>query len=103
VSFKFIPDRAGIERLAKGPGMRDFVTGKAKRVESLAVASAPVDSGAYRASIGSTPADVTADGVTATVYSTDPAALMIEFGTSDTPPHRTLSSSVTAAGLKFKG
>lgn len=102
-SFKFIPNRHGIEDLAKSAGVRDFVTGKANTVLDAAERSAPVDSGAYLASLGATSSEVTADGVVATVYSTDPAALHIEFGTVDTPPHRTLSSAVTAAGLKFKG
>lgn len=101
--FRFIPNQSGIKALAASAGVRDFVTGKADRVLSAAQSAAPVDSGAYRASLGSTPASASDGEVTATVYSTDPAALHIEFGTVDTPPHRTLSSAVTAAGLKFKG
>ena len=65
----------------------------AGKIADAAAASAPVESGKFAASIHA----VTA-GDDVAVVSSDEAAPHIEYGTSDTPPHATISNAARRYG-----
>lgn len=101
MSFTFVPNKKGLDRLVRGDGVRDLVNHKTNRVLADAQVSAPRHTGDYERSLGSNGAHLTVDGWQGEVFSTDPFWHLIEFGSVNNPPYRTLSKAVTSAGLKF--
>lgn len=100
--MRFVPNAAGIEQVARGRQLGEFVGKLADRVLAEARRSAPVTTGDYRDSLASGPADLTVDGWEAQVGSSDPFWHLVEFGSVNNPPYRVLSNAVTAAGLEFE-
>jgi len=82
--------------LKNDPGVRKVLEGYAQRAKPVAqsLAQATADAGAFGASI-----DV--DGTR--LFSDDPGALSIEFGTSDTEPQAVLRRAAEAVGGKLSG
>jgi ABC-type Fe3+-hydroxamate transport system substrate-binding protein len=95
---KLNPNLEGV--LAKDPSLVALLEEKAKQVADTAQSIAPTGSdddphpGRFRDSIHAEGNKVVSD---------DPAALYIEMGTIDTPPHLTLHIAAETEGLKVKG
>ncbi len=99
MSVVFVPT-PGLESLIEhSEGVHDATKEKAERAESVAKALAPVLTGAFRDSIhvveNGTGYSVVADS---TDEQGNPDAAYIEFGTSDTPAHHTLSDALQSLG-----
>ena len=71
----------------------------AQAVEQTARGSAPVETGQFRNSFG---VEGSAGAGRIAVVNTDPAAFYIEYGTSDTPAHATLTNAARQYG-KYTG
>lgn len=80
----------GMASLLKDPGVRADLTRRAGPVESVARSSAPVDTGAYRASIGIRQG--TTDRAVVRVVATAPHAMAVEAATGN------LARALDAAG-----
>jgi len=84
--------------LKEHPPVVAGVTVAALRIEQLAVAIAPHRTGHYAESF-EVRIDRRKDRTVAVVRNTDDGALSIEYGTSDTPAHRTLRTASLARQL----
>lgn len=81
----------GIAALQRSAGPVNDALRRARQGAAYARDIAPKRSGRYASSIRATLAIRARDGrVVGVIYSDDVAAFQIEFGTSDTPAHRTL-------------
>lgn len=92
----------GIVELLNDAVSRQFVTDVTRRAADAARRVAPVGTGAYSDSIGSTEAEPTDRGAQAELYSTDPAWHLVEFGSQNNQPYRPLTSGVIDAGLDLE-
>jgi hypothetical protein len=95
--FRLVLNRPGIAALAKGREVKGVTRERAEDAAEAARSIAPVRTGAFRSSIG---VEDTDDG--ARVIATDPGAIYIELGTSDTPAHASLRRGAESAGLELR-
>lgn len=102
VKTTYTPNPAGISDLLRGRQVGEFVDSAAGRVLDSARAKAPVHTGDYKASLDRTAAELDGDTWSAVVYTDDPFWHLIEFGSVNNRPYRTLSQAVTDAGLDFE-
>jgi hypothetical protein len=79
----------GIGELLHTPGIASVMASSAAQIAARAAATAPRRTGHYADSFGSRIATRPAR-VIGVAYNNDPAALAIEYGTRDTPAHKTL-------------
>lgn len=87
----------GIGEMLKSPEMQAAMLRKAVKVRDRAAEIAPVDTGAYKASLEAS-SGIEADGKRAygRVTANVPYAFQVEYGTHDTPRHRTLGRALDA-------
>lgn len=98
-------DRRPLGTVLRGRQMRGVVLAAARLGAAHAAAIAPKESGAWSRSFRAAAGLGGRDRVIGRVYSTDPAAVAKEFGTSDTPGHHTLAKTAKwlPRGVKGKG
>jgi hypothetical protein len=92
-TVKYVPNLAGIELAAHGPGVIAAEHIVANQILDSAIALAPVDTGAYQASLA-----IEGD-LDPSVYSDIRYATYLEFGTSDTPVFATLRRASETAHI----
>lgn len=86
----------GMRRMLKSPEMQAAVEARAREIEAVAVATAPVRTGHYASSF-EVHKHEREDRAAARVVNTDPAALSIEFGARGSQGHYTLTRALDAA------
>ncbi len=91
--MRYTANRQGIARLLVSGEMHDALRDVGERAADFAASIAPRDSGEYAASfvVGT---EVHDERATAILGNTDPGAAAIEWGTSDTTGHHTLSRTI---------
>lgn len=97
----YSPSFKGLAELLKSPEMVAAMESIAQRGKAYAESIAPRDTGEYasRFSVASSRSGgVHHDRAVAYLINDDPASLSIEYGTSDTPKHRTLGRTIDALG-----
>lgn len=92
---------SGIGKMIRSPEMEREMRRRADKVAARARATAPVDSGEYKASFVVTSGrrgGSKKDRAFGRVTNTAPHAIHVETGTSRTPAHHTLRRALAAAG-----
>lgn len=98
---RFRASYRGIGRMIRSPEMRAEMRRRAEKVKAAAEATAPVDSGEYKASFKVTSGargGFRKDRAYGRVTNTAPHAFYVEYGTSSTRAHHTLRRALRAAG-----
>lgn len=97
-------DYHGIDELMRSPRTLALVASTAKAAARSAGQIAPEGGPAkgVAESYRSTPPHPTPTGIAATVYSTDPFAHLVEFGSIHNPPYAPLRRAVMRLGLKLR-
>lgn len=93
---RFRASYSGIGELARSLQMEAEMRRRAEKIAVFARATAPRDTGDY-ASRFEVDSGVRTDRAYGSVTNTHPAAFQIEYGTSDTPAHHTLTAAMQAA------
>jgi hypothetical protein len=91
---------SGIGELLRSPEIEAEMVRRAEKVKAQAEATAPVDSGEYKASFevhSSRRGGSKKDRASAVVENNDDAAFFVEYGASHTPRYRTLGKALDAA------
>lgn len=102
-TFEFTIAADAGRKLVGTPEVKAFIDERAQAALAEAQRIAPVVTGAYRDSLGITPATEGADGtVTAELWSDSWYWHFVEYGTATNPPHRVLETAVTGSGLDFE-
>jgi hypothetical protein len=90
----------GIGEMLKSPEIEAEMVRRAEKVKAQAEATAPVDTGQYKASFSvrsSRSGGAKHDRASAVVENSDDAAFFVEYGASHTPRYRTLGKALDAA------
>jgi hypothetical protein len=90
----------GIGEMLKSPEIEAEMVRRAEKVKAQAEATAPVDTGQYKASFSvrsSRRGGVKKDRASATVLNDSPESFYVEYGASHTPRYRTLGKALDAA------
>lgn len=98
--LKFKPRRAGIGEMLRSPEMVAEMLRRAEKARTLAEVIAPRHTGHYSTSFTASAVKrggIHHDRACGILRNTDLAALQIEFGTKDTPAHRTMITAMFAA------
>lgn len=106
-SFKFEPDRAGIEDVVNGPGVADYLTAVAKDAADRIRRRAPHGRDAffnYWKSVRHVPATRGPDGtLEAAAGSDSPGWHLAEYGTERLAPLAPIRRGVEEVGIKIEG
>lgn len=95
-------DPPGVLDLLNDLPARAYVESLAKKGAAEAKRLAPVQTGTYRDSLGSTPAETTPTGAKATFYSDDWGWHFVEFGSANNAPYRVLTRAAMSIGARFE-
>lgn len=101
--MRFKLNAAGVAAVARSPRVVAHVAGQALVVAAAVSAAAPERTGHFARSIEVSPAHPTAQGVEVTVFSTDIAAHIIEFGSVNNPPYSPFRRAAARLGLRLRG
>lgn len=102
-ALTFTLDPAAVKQLAHGEQVHAFVNEAVQRVLNAAQENAPVHGvPEYRPTLGSTPAEDTADTVQGEVWSSSSFWHLVEFGSIHNGAYHVLERAVTDAGLEFQ-
>lgn len=101
--MRFTLNRAGVDQLAKSPGVAVALSAKAVVVAGAVAANAPRHTGDFAGSIRVTPVYPTLGGVGVTVFSTDFAAHIIEYGSVNNPAYSPFRRAAAALRLVLRG
>jgi hypothetical protein len=96
---KFVPRRAGVGELLRSPAMVAEMLRRVEKAKALAEVIAPRQSGNYGKSFKATAVKrggINKDRACGRLTNVDLASLQIEFGTKDTPAHRTMTIAMFA-------
>ena len=102
--MRFKPNPDGIQDLAQSAGVRVHLDRLADSVKERveAESSSFARTGAYSRSIRTTKAERTIDGARVTVYSADPFAHLIEWGSAKNTAYAPLRRATSGLGMRFK-
>lgn len=103
MTVKFTPNHAGIDAVIRGAGVRALLDAAASNVVSAVEDRAPRRTGTFAGSITKTHAGLVPRGVGITVYSTDWAAHLVEFGSMNNPAYAPFRRAASALGLRLTG
>jgi hypothetical protein len=103
-SFKFTPNRRGIDEVLEGPGVERLLDELAERVASEIRSNAPVGSDFmdYRAGIDTEPAHRGFDGLEAAVVVDSPGWHLVEYGSVNTAPRAIIANAARAVLDNFE-
>lgn len=100
-AFSFSVNPVGLAAIMHSTDMHAFVADKVNTVLANARSGAPVASGDYLDSLGSTPPVDTPTTVRGEVWSSSSFWHLVEFGSINNHAYHLLERACTAAGLKF--
>lgn len=98
---RFVSDPLAERKLASWSGMIPELDAIVKAAESVAVATAPIESGRYKESISSDVGFDQRGKIIGRLRADDWKAIWIEYGTIKTPAHATLRRAMESLGLRI--
>lgn len=98
-SVRFEKDPLAERKLESWPGLIPELAERVKDAETVAIATAPVESGRYKSSITSDAGYDERAKIIGRLRADDWKAIWIEYGTSKTPAHATLRKAMESVGL----
>lgn len=101
--MRFTLNRAGVEQVAQSPRAAAMLTAQAAVVAGTVASVAPRHTGDFAGSIRVAPARVVPRGLAVTVYSTDWAAHIVEFGSINNPAYAPFRRAAAALRLVLHG
>lgn len=101
--MKFALNKAGVGEVVRSPRVLAHLAGQAAVVAGSVSAAAPHGSGHFARSITVTAVQPSLEGAKVTVYSTDIAAHIVEYGSINNPAYSPFRRAAASLGLKLKG
>lgn len=101
--MRFSLNRPGVEAAVRSSGVVRFLEETGERVVRSVEDHAPRHTGDFEGSITKTGVHPTAKGVELTVFSTDWAAHIVEFGSMNNPAYSPFRRAASSLGLMLRG
>lgn len=101
--MRFSLDHRGLDRKLRDAGTRAMLEGAASIVVDAVEDRAPRVTGEFAGSIVKTGVEPIGGDIGITVYSTDWAAHLVEFGSANNPAYAPFRRAASALGLKLRG